>query len=127
MYDALSRFCLYVTALTYGIRKAFLQINVTKNDHGYIKFPWFDNIFCDQPKLVHICFAGVVFGNTVHGSVWIVQLETMFRVAILIKKLLEKVLSTIFVDEFIRGKKSVTKAFEQFRKLHIRYVEGNFS
>ena len=127
LYNVLLRFRLHVIALTYGIRKAFLQINVTKNDHGYLKFPWFDNIVSDQTKIVHIRFARVVFGTTVHCSVCMEQLETMFKVAILIKKLLEEVLSTIFVDDFIESKKSVAKAFEQFRKLHIRFVEGNFS
>ena len=125
LYNVLLRFRFYVIALTYGIRKAFLQINVTKNDHGYLKFPWFDNIFSDQTKIVHIRLARVVFGTIVHCSVWMEQLETMFKVAILIKKLLEKVLSTIFVDDFIGSKKSVAKALEQFRKLHIRFVEGN--
>ena len=64
LYDILLRFRSHVIALTSDIEKVFLQINVNENDHDYLRFLWFDNIFLDQPKIVRNRFARVVFGVT---------------------------------------------------------------
>ena len=42
------------------------------------------------------------------------------------KKITDKVLSSFFVDDFIGGEESVAKAFELFKKLRIRFLEGHF-
>ena len=42
------------------------------------------------------------------------------------KKITDKVLSSFFVDDFIGGEESVAKAFDLFKKLHIRFLEGYF-
>ena len=35
-------------------------------------------------------------------------------------------ISSFFVDDFIGGEESVAKAFELFKKLRIRFLEGHF-
>ena len=42
------------------------------------------------------------------------------------KEFIDKVLSSFFVDDFIGGEESVPKAFELFKKLRIRFLEGYF-
>ena len=42
------------------------------------------------------------------------------------KEFIDKVLSSFFVDDFIGGEESVAKAFELFKKLRIRFLEGHF-
>ena len=39
------------------------------------------------------------------------------------KEFIDKVYSSFFVDGFIGGEESVTKAFELFKKLRIRFLE----
>ena len=39
---------------------------------------------------------------------------------------IDKVLPSFFVDDFIGGEESVAKAFELFKKLRIRFLEGHF-
>ena len=39
------------------------------------------------------------------------------------KEFIDKVHSSFFVDGFIGGEESVTKAFELFKKLRIRFLE----
>ena len=41
------------------------------------------------------------------------------------KEFIDKVLSSFFVD-FIGGDESVAKAFELFKKLCVRFLEGHF-
>ena len=42
------------------------------------------------------------------------------------QEFIDKVLSTIFVDDFIGDEKSEAKAIELFKKLRIRFLEGHF-
>ena len=41
------------------------------------------------------------------------------------KELLDKAISSFFVDHFIGGEEGVSKAFELFKKLCIRFLEGH--
>ena len=126
LYDILSRFCSHFVALTSGIVKAFLQTNANENDRDYLRFLWFDDIFSDQPKIVRNRFARVVFGvisspfclnGTIRKHVQSYDFD---------KEFIDKVLSSFFVDDFIGGEESVAKAFELFKKLRIRFLEGHF-
>ena len=126
LYDILSRFCSHFVALTSGIVKAFLQTNANENDRDYLRFLWFDDIFSDQPKIVRNRFARVVFG--VNSSPFCLN-ETIRKHVQnhdFDKKFIDKALSSFFVDDFIGGEESVAKAFELFKKLRIRFLEGHF-
>ena len=126
LYDILLRFRSHVVALTSDIEKAFLRIIVNENDREYLRFFWFDNKFSDQPKIVRNRFARVVFGvisspfclnGTIRKHVQSYDFD---------KEFIDKVLSSFFVDDFIGGEESVAKAFELFKKLRIRFLEGHF-
>ena len=126
LYDILLRFRSHVVALTSDIEKAFLQINVNANDRDYLRFLWFDNILPDQPKIVRNRFARVVFAVTslpfcLNGTIRKHVQSYDFD-----KEFIDKVLSSFFVDDFIGREESVAKAFELFKKLRIRFLEGHF-
>ena len=64
IFDILLRFRCYAIALTADIEKAFLQIGIVEPDNEFLRFLWFGNVFATEPKIVHNCFARVIFGVT---------------------------------------------------------------
>ena len=112
--------------IDFRYRKAFLQINVNENDRDYLRFLWFDKIFSDQPKMVRNCFVRVVFGVTSSPFCLNGTIRKHVQSYDFDKEFIDKVLSSFFVDDFIGGEESVAKAFELFKKLRIRFLEGHF-
>ena len=97
-----------------------------ENDSDYLRFLWFDNIFSDQPKIVRNRFASVVFGVTSSPFCLNGAIRKHVQSYDFDKEFIDKVLSSFFVDDFIGGEESVAKAFELFKKLRIRFLEGHF-
>ena len=126
LYDILLKFRSHVVALTSDIEKAFLQINVNENDRNYLRFLWFNNMFSDQPKIVRNRFARVVFGVTSSPFCLNGTIRKHVQSYDFDKEFIDKVLSSFSVDDFIGGEESVTKAFELFKKLCPRFLEGHF-
>ena len=112
--------------IDFRYRKAFLQINVNENDRDYLRFLWFDKIFSDQPKIVRNRFVRVVFGVTSSPFCLNGTIRKHVQSYNFDKELIDKVLSSHFVDDFIGGEQSVAKALELFKKLRIRFLEGHF-
>ena len=112
--------------IDFRYRKAFLQINVNENDRDYLRFLWFDKIFSDQPKIVRNRFVRVVFGVTSSPFCLNGTIRKHIQSYDFEKELIDNVLSSLFVDDFIGGEESVAKAFELFKKLRIRFLEGHF-
>ena len=112
--------------IDFRYRKAFLQINVNENDRDYLRFLWFDKIFSDQPKIVRNRFVRVVFGVTSSPFCLNGTIRKHVQSYDFDKEFIDKVLSSFFVDDFIGGEESVAKAFELFKKLRIRFLEGHF-
>ena len=87
----------------------------------------FDNIFSDQPKIVRINrFARVVFGVTSSTFCLNGTIRKHVQSYDFDKELIDKVLSSFFVDDFIRGEESIAKAFELLKQFRIRFLEGYF-
>ncbi|GBN50017.1 hypothetical protein AVEN_95574-1 [Araneus ventricosus] len=58
--DILARFRVKKFGVTADIRKAFLQISVSKEDRNYLRFLWWKNL--EEEKLKVFCHTRVVFG-----------------------------------------------------------------
>ncbi|GBN27315.1 hypothetical protein AVEN_190516-1 [Araneus ventricosus] len=58
--DILARFRMKKFGVTADIRKAFLQISVSKEDRDYLRFLWWKNL--EEKKLKVFCHIRVVFG-----------------------------------------------------------------
>ena len=59
IFDILIRFRLGKVGI---VRKAFLQIEIGKNDRDYLRMIWFDNLFTENPEMKILHFARLVFG-----------------------------------------------------------------
>ena len=64
LFDILLRFRTFLIALTSDIEKAFLHISINEQDRDFLRFLWCDDVFADEPLIVRIKFARVVFGVT---------------------------------------------------------------
>ena len=126
LYDILLRFRANVIALTSDIEKAFLQISVAESDRNYLRFLWFDNVFAEQPTITRNRFARMVFGVTsspfgLNGTIREHAKNYEFD-----SKFYDAVLLSFFVDDIIGGESEVERAYELFKKLRLRFLEGNF-
>ena len=99
-------------------------VNVNENDRDYLRFVWFINIFLDQPKIVRNCFARVVFLVTSSPFCLNGTIRKQIQSYDFDKEFIDKAFSSFFVDDFIGGEESVTKGFVLFKKLRIRFLEG---
>ena len=65
LYKLLLQFRLQPIAITADIEKAYLQINVEKEDRDYFRFLWFKNLFTSrETMLCKYRFTRVIFGAT---------------------------------------------------------------
>ena len=60
--DLLLRFRKHQVALTADIEKAFLMIQIAKEDHDALRFLWVDDINKKRPELIELRFTRVIFG-----------------------------------------------------------------
>ena len=126
VFDILIRFRSFAIALTSDIEKAFLQININENERDYLRFPWFDNVFSDSPKVVRNRFARVIFGvtsspfllnQTIRKHVQSYEFDIDF---------VNIVLNSLYVDDFTGGENDFDKALDLYKKLKIRFLERLF-
>ena len=127
MFDILLRFRTFKTALVADIEKAFLQIAINEHDRDFLRFLWFDDVFSEQPKVVRNRFARVIFGVT--SSPYLLN-ETICKHTQKYEfdvNFVKKVLESFYVDDFVSGENSFESAFELFKKLKLRFLEGSFN
>lgn len=62
IFEVLARFQAHKVALTADIEKAFLNVGIAPEQRNYLQFLWIDDILKDNPQLVVMHFARVVFG-----------------------------------------------------------------
>lgn len=126
LFDILLRFRSQLVALTADIEKAFLQISIAEEDRDYLRFLWFDNVFSDQPTIIRNRFARVVFGVTSSPFCLNATIRKHAETYEFDQDFIEAVLSSFFVDDFVGGEKNVDEAFDLFKKLQLRFLEGHF-
>ena len=62
--DILIRFRINKVAITADIEKAFLMVGISKEDRDALRFLWLKDVHSEQPEVVALRFARVVFGVT---------------------------------------------------------------
>ena len=127
LFDILLRFRSFAVALTADIEKAFLQISIAEDDRDYLRFLWFEDVFQDEPKIVRNRFARVVFG--VNSSPFLLNGTIRKHASNYLDidaEFVEKVMKSFYVDDCISGESSTEKAFQLFKKLKTRFLEGLF-
>ena len=125
MFDILLRFRSHFVAL--DIEKAFHQISIIPEHRNYLRFLWVDDVFKNSASIVKLRLARVVFGVTsspflLNGTVRNHVSSYDFDPEVVIQ-----VPRSFFVDDFSGGSKTTTAAFELYKKLKIRFLEGQFN
>ena len=120
-------FCSHFVALVSGIEKAFHQISIIPEHRNYLRFPCVDDVFKNSPSIAKLGLAWVVFGVTsspflLTGTERNHVLSYHFD-----PEFVMQVLRLFFVNYFCGGGKTSYAAFELYKKLKIRFLEGQFN
>ena len=109
------------------IEKAFLQTASFEDVRNCLRFLCFDDVFKEFPLTVRYCFGRIAFG--VISSPFLLN-ETIQKHVIKCNydpEFLTTVLRSFFVDNFTGESNNNENTFELFKKLKIRFLEGNFN
>ena len=128
LYDVLLRFRVFNIAITGDIEKAYLQISVAPEDRDYLRFLWYDDVYKDNPEILKFRFTRVIFGATcsqflLNGTVK-THAEKYDKVD---PEFSKKVLRHFYVDDFNSGVNSVNEGVDLYKKMKLRFQEGNFN
>ena len=117
------RFRLFQIAITADIEKAFLQIGIKETDSDYLQFLWVNEILKENPKIISNRFACVAFGVT---SLNAATRKHNNQYTTADPDYVQKTLLS-FIDDFNGGEFSIDTAFELYKKLKLRFLEGHFN
>ena len=127
MFDIMLRFRSHFVALVSDIEKALHQISIIREHGNYLRFFSVDDVFKISPSIVKLRLARVVFGVTsspflLNGTVRNHVSSNRFD-----PEFVMQVLRSFFVGDFSGGSKTTTAAHELYKKLKIRFLEGQFN
>ena len=126
--DILLRFRSYPIALTADIEKAFLMISVAKEDRDALRFLWVDDITSDNPEVVTLRFARVVFG--VSSSPFLLNATIkhhLEKFASSHPRLVSDILQSIYVDDIVFGASDEDSAYELYASSKEMLKKGSFN
>ena len=127
IFDILLRFRAHRIVLTGDIEKAFLMIAVEEKDRDVLRFLWTSNFNNDEPEIMILRFARVVFG--VSCSPFLLNatinhhMETYRDVD---PQFVDKFLSSIYVDDVSLGSNNVETTYELYLKSKLRLAQAGF-
>ena len=129
LYKLLLQFRLYPIAITADIEKAYLQINVEKEDRDYLRFLWFNNLFSDEEtSIVKYRFTRVIFGATCSQFLLNITVENHIGKYIdTDPDFVKKVKGKFYVDDLNTGVNTVLEGINLCKKLKVRFQEVQFN
>jgi len=111
IYDILLRFRAHKTALIGDIEKAFLNVSVHPKDRDYLRFLWVDDVTSSHPNLQVYRFARVAFGVSASPFLLNATIRHHLTSADIPKEFAERVLKSLYVDDFVGGNDSDNSVF----------------
>ena len=126
--DILLRFRTHRVALTADIEKAFLMISMAEKDRDVLRFLWIDDIVRDQPEIVVLRFARVVFG--VSASPFLLNATIRHHIEKFSRshpELVRKLLQSTYVDDIVTGADSETLAYQLYKGAKDVLKQGGFN
>ena len=120
-------FCSHFVALVSEIEKAFYQNSIIPEHRNYLRFLRVADLFKNSLSIVKLRFAQVVFGMTsspflLNGTVRSNVSSYNFDPEFIMQKL-----RSFFVDDFSGRSKTTIAAFELYKKMKVRFLEGQFN
>ena len=126
--DLLLRFRIHKVAVTADIEKAFLMVAVAEEDRDVLRFLWYDDVFSEQPEIIQLRFARVVFGVT--SSPFLLNATVRHHLEQYkdtYPELVEKLIKATYVDDIVTGANSEEAAYQLFNQAKEILREGGFN
>ena len=127
IYDILLRFRVHKIAITGNIEKAFLNVSVDPRDRDYLRFFWVDDITSKLPTLQAYIFTRIPFG--VSSSPFLLNATIYHHLTSIEmpREFAEKVLKSLYVNDFVSGDDSEESTFELYQHLKVSFNSGGFN
>ena len=126
--DIIIRFYVNNIALVGDIEKAFLMVSITKKDRDVLHFIWVDDPTKENPKVIILGFARVVFG--VSASPFLLNATInhhIQRYGDHYPQLASQFMCSIYVDDVTFGSEDEEKTYELYWFSKEKLAEGGFN
>ena len=127
IFDIHVRFRCYKYAVISDIKQAFLKIFLNEADRDLVRFLWVSDINSDDPEIVRKRFVRVMFGLTpspfLLSATVTVHMEKFIEEC---RKIIEKFLRDIYMDDSMSGAQIREEAFEFYQSCKKLMLKGGF-
>ena len=129
LHNLLLQFRLLPIAITADIEKAYLQINVEKEDRVYFRFLWFENLFTRrETTLCKYRLTRVIFGATCSQFLLNATINNKIEKYVNIDPdFVKRVKDKFYVDDLNTGVNSIAEGIDLCKKLKVRLQEVQFN
>ena len=127
LFDILLRFREKRVALIGDILKAFLNIEVDKEDRDFLRFLWLDGVSDPSSEIVVYRFCRVVFG--LNASPFLLNATLRHHISKFKNEdpeFVRRMIESFYVDDLVTGEDNTAKAFTLYEKSKNRLASGGF-
>ena len=127
LFDILLRFREKRVALIGDIEKAFLNIEVDKEDRDFLRFLWLDGVSDPSSEIVVYRFCRVVFG--LNASPFLLNATLRHHISKFKDEdpeFVRRMIESFYVDDLVTGEDNTAKAFTLYEKSKNRLASGGF-
>ena len=127
LLDILVRFREKRVALIRDVEKAFLNIEVDKEDRDFLRFLWLDHMSDPSSKILIYHFCRVVFG--LNTSPFLLNATLRHHISKFKDEdpeFVRRMIESFYVDDLVTGKDNTAKAFMLYEKSKNRLASGRF-
>ena len=117
LLDVLIRFRYHKIGLVSDIEKAFLQISMRESDRDILRFLWIDSITKENPEIIMMRFARVLFGVNCSPFLLGGTVEHhLKKFEVIDPEFVVKFLESLYVDDSVNGADTLEASFELYLK-----------
>ena len=127
LFDILLRFREKRVALIGDIEKAFLNMEVDKEDRDFLRFLWLDGVSDPSSEIVVYRFCRVVFG--LNASPFLLNATLRHHISKFKDEdpeFVRRMIESFYVDDLVTGEDNTAKAFTLYEKSKNRLASGGF-
>ena len=126
IFDLLLRFRVYPVAVVADIEKAFLMVQVAEEDRDVLRFLWVRSLTAEQPELIELRFARVVFGVSCSPFLLNATIRYHLEHCQADPEIVKKMLRAFYVDDVVTGANDEDEAYELYSTAKTLLKEGGF-
>ena len=128
LFDVSLRLRVGNIVLTADAEKAYLNISVAPGDRDYLRIIWFDDVCKEDPKIVKLRFARVLFGarpsQFILNVVFKLHAEKYMEID---PEFVTKILRCFYSDDLNATVRTYEEGIEFYKKAKLRFLEGKFN